>query len=405
MPFFLLRALPCLLVAQAAFPAFPSPPSPLTFAELESHRRTAPLELQAEANLAHQQLDLLATSGFLREAPTLSAEAGPRTRPGVSRQDRLLAVDLPLLSSPAVRSDFAHAYDAGAPMLREAARLESRFRLREVYLEAWLDAETVKLREKDLAILQIWRQAARARVEAGADPPFLVSLVDGEWLRSVQDRDEARRRALGSWAALRGLVENLPEEPRPLADPGSPGALANAGAADLKTRYLNGALRRALQLRQALEEGSSRLQEAQSLSRWSLRGSTAKEGEETVTRLGVALRLPRRGETQALRQERLARMESLHAGVRAEEASLDARFQAALASLQDAESPASASDAEFTEALAAVDLRLREGKDRFSEALPIRRQLLEGQLAALRRRQSLHRLTAEIETLTEVGRP
>jgi hypothetical protein len=44
---------------------------------------------------------------------------------------------------------------------------------------------------------------------------------------------------------------------------------------------------------------------------------------------------------------------------------------------------------------------LAEGKERPSEALPIRRQLLEAQVARLRRLHANHLLIAELQALTE----
>jgi hypothetical protein len=54
---------------------------------------------------------------------------------------------------------------------------------------------------------------------------------------------------------------------------------------------------------------------------------------------------------------------------------------------------------DFSQAIAAVGLRLQEGRERPSEALPIRRQLLEAQMACLRRIHAQHLLTAELQTL------
>ena len=47
----------------------------------------------------------------------------------------------------------------------------------------------------------------------------------------------------------------------------------------------------------------------------------------------------------------------------------------------------------------AVSLRLQEGRERPSDALPIRRQLLESQMASLRRVHTQHLLVAELQTL------
>jgi hypothetical protein len=46
-----------------------------------------------------------------------------------------------------------------------------------------------------------------------------------------------------------------------------------------------------------------------------------------------------------------------------------------------------------------VGIRLEDGRDQPSDAFPIRRQLLEAQMAALRRIQARHLITAEIQYL------
>ena len=60
---------------------------------------------------------------------------------------------------------------------------------------------------------------------------------------------------------------------------------------------------------------------------------------------------------------------------------------------------------DFRQAVEAVGLRLQEGKERPSEALPIRRQLLEAQLAALRRHHAHHTLAAELQSLLPEVKP
>jgi hypothetical protein len=47
-----------------------------------------------------------------------------------------------------------------------------------------------------------------------------------------------------------------------------------------------------------------------------------------------------------------------------------------------------------------VDLRLQEGKERPSDALLLRRQLLEAQSATLQRLRDAHALVAELDLLT-----
>lgn len=103
--------------------------------------------------------------------------------------------------------------------MKEAARREASLRLRMAYLEAWLAARTLALRESDLDTVEGWLKAARARFEAGADPVFQVSLVEGERLKAQQDLDEARIQQAHAWGVMVSLAE-LPNKSIPLADPG-----------------------------------------------------------------------------------------------------------------------------------------------------------------------------------------
>ena len=82
---------------------------------------------------------------------------------------------------------------------------------------------------------------------------------------------------------------------------------------------------------------------------------------------------------------------------------LDARFQSALARLQTATPPLPFMG--FEQSLKAISLRLSEGKERPSEALPIRRQLLEAKAASFRRLHAAHLLSAEVQALTNGVNP
>jgi hypothetical protein len=146
-----------------------------------------------------------------------------------------------------------------------------------------------------------------------------------------------------------------------------------------------------------LEAQSLRLKEAQALSRWSLRGSYAEEGDEKVGRIGVAVRLPRPGESSGIQRATEAQIQALQGETRRALAELDARALAAVSRLQRA--AGSAPPPDFTQALAAVGLRIQEGREKPSEALPIRRQLLDGQMAALRHQHAQHLLAAELQAL------
>jgi len=389
MRFMLNGALPCLLVVQAAAQA------PLTFEHIRAKARPAPDQWRAEALLAEHQVQLQETRGFLREGATLALSAGPRRGPASPvTTDKGFEVDLQLFLASRVRADLESSLGKAHPLLMEAARREGAFRLRAAYLDAWLAERSLVVREADLATVEQWLQAARVRFDAGADPAFQVSLVEGERLKLQQDLDEARGLAARAWGTLAALAD-VPSAPVALGDPGPVPPVAQE---NLLERLKEGPLRKALAAQAELEERGVRLSEALASSRWSLRGSYAQEGEENVTRIGLAIRLPRRGETTALRHRTETQLQTLQGESRMAEAELEARALGAAERLRKA--PADADfPMDFSRALAAVGLRLQEGRERPSEALPIRRQLLEAQMASLRRTHARHLLAAELLSL------
>lgn len=388
----LLGALPCVLVAQA--------PPPLSYDDILQRARTSPEQLRTEALLAGHGRQLRGSSGLLREGPSFGLAAGPRTSPLSPRStDRTVEVDLPLFLSPGTQRRLEAALGKADPALRESARIEARFRLRKAYLDAWLSERLLGLRESDLGTVRTWLKAAQIRLEAGADPAFQVSLVEGEALKAQLDLDEARQARLEAWAHLRSLAE-VPEVPVPLAEPGE---AVRLDAEDLPSRFQRCTLRRAIQARLELEEQSLRQQQALATSRWSLRGSTSREGEERITKLGFAYQFPRPGETGAIRRETEAGLSALKQELELARVELEARFQTALLRLQSQSAPTPFTA--FETALRAVGMRLSEGKERPSEALPIRRQLLEAQVASLRRLHAAHLLTAELQALTDGNAP
>ncbi len=383
----LLGALPCLLFAQAA-------EAPLAFEAILALARPAPEQWRVQALLAERGLQTAESRGLLRDAPTLSLLAGPRRATGTpGSTDRAVELDLPLLLAPGVRAALEASLGAAHPLLTEAARREARLRLQTAYLDAWLSARLRALREADLQTVDRWRSAAQARLEAGADPAFQVALVEGERLKVQQELDEARLQEARAWGALTALAD-LPAQPRPLADPGPLPALSGAG---LEARLQASPVRQALLAEADLEARGLRLKEAQALARWSLRGSYAAEGEDRVARLGVALRLPRPGQAEAVRRGTEAQLRAVQGASRQALAEFDARAEAAAARLRGFGPDAPVPD--FARALEAVGLRLQEGRERPSDALPIRRQLLEAQMASLRRVHARHALAAELQAL------
>jgi hypothetical protein len=379
--------MPCLLIQAAA-------QSPLSFQQIQAKARPAPEQWRTEALLAQSRFQLQETRSFLREGPTLAFQAGPRRGPEqATTTDQGLELDLPLFLSPKVRADLEKTLGQAHPLLLEAARRAGKLRLRTAYLDAWLATQLLAFRETDLATVERWLQAAKVRFEAGADPAYQVALVEGERLKLQQDLFDARTQAARAWGGLVALAE-VGATPVPLADPGPVPTLPME---NLTERLQAGPMRLALLAQAQLEADGTRLRQAQGLSRWSLRGSFAREGQERVTRIGLAVRLPRPGESSALRSSTETQLLAARGEARQALAELDARALGAADRFQRMVDAAPAPD--FTQAIQAVGLRLQEGRERPSDALPIRRQFLEAQMASVRRVHSQHLLAAELLAL------
>lgn len=395
-------ALPCLLGPQVPTSSSPptAAPTALTFEAVLQQARPGLDQLRLDAWLAERNRELAGSSGFLREGPTVGWSAGPRRSPGLPpATDQAGDVDLPLFLSPGVRRGFAGALEAADPVLREAARREVLFRLRQAYLDLWLAQRVVELREQDVETVETWLKAARVRREAGADPAFQVALVEGEVLKARMDRAESRKRVALAWVALR-TVADLPVSPLRAADPDP--VQPHSGAA-LTEGFQASPLRKALQARLEVERERLRHQEALALSRWSLRGSYAREGQDRIAKIGLAYRFSRPGEAQALHREAEAGTAALQREVQGALTELEGRFQAAQASLEDLAGIGPAPD--FQAAIKAVGLRLQAGRERPSEVLPIRRQLLEAEIASLTRQHAQQLLAAELTALTQETHP
>ena len=384
---FLIGFVPCALVAQG--------PPPITYEDILAKARTSPGQVRTEALLAERQRALAGSGGFLREGPSLAYSTGPRTRSGSSTtQDQNVDLDAPLFLSVGTRQRLVAALGQAEPLLRDATRVEAHFNLHRLYLDAWLAEHLVQLRERDIATVESWLKATQARVEAGADAAFQVNLVEGELLRAQADLDEAGRQRLMTWAELRSMAD-MPQSPVHVADPGD---VPQAPRDTLQVKFQVSTLRRAIKARLDLEGENLRHQEALATSRWSLRGTYAREGDEHIGKVGLAYRFARPGEGQAVRRETEANLQATRRDLELALDELDARFQTGLSRLQGSAPPLPFSG--FETALRAISLRLSEGKERPSEALPIRRQLLEAQAASYRRLHAAHLLVAELQALT-----
>lgn len=366
----------------------------LTFDDIVRRSLADPALLARTANLARWQRELAATGRFTREGPTLDAELGPRRPAGGSRKaDARARIEVPLLSGGRVRAEADSRLRGASPDVLAAEKVESRLRLRTAYLNAWLEQEHLEVIDSQFQAIEQLLESVRRRVEGGAEAPYEAALVDGELQRSRSESDGARSALGEAWSALRALAD-LPPEPQALASPGMPGLSIPA---DAESKFESGLLRRAVAHRGSLESTFLRLEQAQRRSRWSAAATLAKEADESIATVGASYRFPRRGEGAALTRERVTAGAAIDRAAEVELARLATRFDTVIERAKRF-GPVTSPDA-FDDALRAVALRVELGKERPSLALPIRRQLLASQAAALQRIRDAHLLNAEIDAL------
>lgn len=369
---------------------------PLALADLAAARKRHPAELEAEARIATSLRRLAGSQGVLLGGATLSAAAGPRRgEGGDASTDVALGLDLPLLFAREEQRALAAAIEAAAPVLRSAARATAELELELAYLDAWRDAELAALRETELGIVFAWLAAVERRVEAGAEAPYEAVAVAGEVTRATLERDAARAAAIASHASLAARVE-LPLEGRALAGPGAAPPAPPPAEGD-------GALRLAIRLGAELVAAEARLEAASGVARWSLATELAREGEEEVARLGLAYRIAPRGERPRAEAESAATAAALERRSSVERAALEARAAAAASRLA---APASSFGSEtVARALAALEARIVEGKERPSAVLPQRRALVDAEVAAIEGRHARAAARAELVSLTRGVEP
>jgi len=367
---------------------------PLTFDDIVSRSAPDPALLMRTADLARLQRELAVTGRFTREGPTLEAELGPRRlEDGARKLEASARIEVPILSDRRARAEADSLLRDGTPAVLAAGAVESRLRLRAAYLDAWLAQQRLTVIDAQVQAVEQLVTSVRKRVEAGADAPYEAALVEGEMLRSRTESDGARASLGEAWAALCALAD-LPAEPQTLASPGMPELSIPEDAA---SRFSAGLLRQSVAQRGSLEVAFLGVAQAQRRSRWSAAATIAKEADESFATVGAAYRFPRRGEDAAIARERAATGAAIDRGASIEAARLATRFETALERAKRF-GPITAPDT-FDDALRAVALRMELGKERPSVALPVRRQLLEAQGAALRRVRDGHLLIAEIEAL------
>jgi hypothetical protein len=147
------------------------------------------------------------------------------------------------------------------------------------------------------------------------------------------------------------------------------------------------------------------VESARESSRWSVAGTIGREGEEDIARLGIGYRLPFSGEQAANAEAREALINERYRLAKLEIDKLAARLAAARERSVALDGERLLGRAEVEEALAALDARLALGRDRPSQILPLRRQLVVALATAINARAERLRASFEVETLTMESSP
>lgn len=372
-----------------------------TLDEVRARARANPVEARLDTELAALERDLEARGRRFSEGPTVALSLGPRRAEGDVEPDAELEVDWPLAARPAARRALASALEGVEPVLRSAARIEARRRIEQAFVAAWEAQERVTLQAEDLAIVERWEAHTQRRVEAGAQAPFEADLVRLELSSASSALAQARVQWVRARAAL-GLLADVPadlsadfsrlERPSPPSWP--PGD--DAGA-----RLSRSALTRAAAARAELEASRADFELAGAQSRWALRTGVAREGEESVARVGLGYRLPLAREIESGNAARTAFLAATRLDAELASSELRARLEEALAVVsQPVDSPPLNDRAILT----ALEARLVEGKSPAAEMLVLRRGVLAARELALERHAAtlnalfeLAALTAEVE--------
>lgn len=381
--------------------------APPRLEDLLTRARASAEELAVFSELAAARRELGATSARLAAGPTLGVETGPRRTNGSTDADVAIDLDLPLLGKANGREEALAALELAGARLPVAARLETRGRIASAFVAAWAAEREAMLRGEDVATVERWLQIAKRRLEQGAEAAFEVDLVAFDLEQARAARAEALAARAAAWGQLAVWVEPpiaaLPE-PRigePIEEPSPPDLPPDA---DLVARFESSPLGLALAARRDLSMALARFDLGRSQSRWALRSSLAREAEESVARFGLAYRFP-------LAVERPSANQALAASIAAAEreaeqglAELKSRFASARSrflALSAFETPSPGSTEPSPErTLAAIELRLTEGKARPSEALLLRRAVIAAELARIQRRAAFFAASWELATLT-----
>jgi len=377
-----------------SLPAVADTPEALTFDDIVARAAPDPALLARTALIARWERELAATGRITGEGPTLSAEVGPRrTEDGAVRVQTEARIEVPIFSGYRTRAAADDLLRTSGSDVAAANAIESRLRLRTAYLDAWLAQERLDVIEDQRVSVEAVKAAVEMRVAEGAEAPYEVALVEGELQRTREELDGARQARGEAWGALSALA-TLPPGPLRLASPGPPELTVPE---DASSRFASGLLNRSVGFRASLETAFVAFEHAKRRSRWSAAATLGVEADDTFATVGAAYRFTGRGESAAAGRERAAADAAIDRAASVEIAQLSTRFST-LTERARSFGPVNSPDA-FDEALEAVALRMKLGKDRPSLALIVRRQLLDARDAALRRVHDAHVLIAAIDAL------
>lgn len=387
----LVRSAAALLVAIAApGQSAAADPPPLTLEHVLAATRPAPEELSTQVDLWRARQLAAVSSRGLASGWTLAISGGPRRAPEVSDADLAAELEIPLLTDDGARPDLLESLEQAEALLPSAARGEALAVVATAFVDAWAAQEIEAARGEVLAATETWLATARSRVAVGADAPFEAELVALERHRAAAALVEARAHRLAAWGSL-AAVATLPAQPVALAPPPT----SPRPDAESARRLLRSSLAlRAVEARTALARSMLALQRSRDESRWALRSTLAREGDEAVAHLGVAYRWPRRDERRLLRAATEAEFAALARAGELARAALSSRLESALA-FDDGE-PLASRDGSISIAQSALTARLLEGKALPSEVLPVRLQLLAAAEATIERRAALARAAATL---------
>ncbi len=259
--------------------------------------------------------------------------------------------------------------------MRAAARAVADADLASAVIGGWLAGELAKLRQEDVAAVEAWLAAARRRAEAGADAPYEPTLIAGELDRARVELIAARREQALAWGELAARAD-VPPQPQALDLSGLPAGRASGA--------MHEAVAAGIEARRRVATALARFEASAFENRWGVAGEVGAEGDDRVAHLGLAYRFPLHGERGAVAATLAAAEAAAERDAELRRAAWRARVSAAEAAR--ASSQPSVDAAELDRALAALALRVDEGKERASEVLPLRRQILEARVASLRAR-------------------